>query len=449
MKRFVAAALISFYVLALILDRAAGVIYGVLALCGLLMIAYGRTESGTTFWQATRLYWPLNLAMAAPLIAVLAHQISTGHFASRSGDSPSRLALYPLIFWAVSLVPLKYLRQVQWAFVVGAFLSAIKMYVLTDEGKDRYGTDFIPIIIFAEMGLLLGIFAAFSIAWNQRYAILAMLLKLAAAGAVMYAAYISRSRGPWLTILVFGLIVFAAAKSLRRIDKLLISFMAGAVLAAAVASYFQPGSIVRERITVAQSNIQEYVDGKNVDTSLGIRFQLWRGSWILFKENPVFGVGVENYQSALQDLARRQIISPTAATFPHSHNDILFMMAKLGLFGLAAILMVYFVPLYYFARDFRNSDKEIRSVAAMGIAQSLGIMTLGLTDVVFLWWEIFPFYSISVALFLAYIVRRKTCLSDRNEHCQNGKGSTGKSSDKRETERASSDNLFSSCLAAN
>ena len=73
MKRFVAAALVSFYVLALILDRAAGVIYGVLALCGLLAITYGRTESGKTFWQTTRHYWPLNLAMAAPLIAVLAH----------------------------------------------------------------------------------------------------------------------------------------------------------------------------------------------------------------------------------------------------------------------------------------------------------------------------------------------------------------------------------------
>jgi O-antigen ligase len=90
------------------------------------------------------------------------------------------------------------------------------------------------------------------------------------------------------------------------------------------------------------------------------------------------------------------------------------MMAKLGLFGLVAIMAVYFVPLYYFAGDVRNRDKEIRSVAAMGMALTLGIMTLGLTDVVFLWWEIFPFYSISIALFLAYIVHRKTCLSDRD-----------------------------------
>lgn len=429
MKRLVTAALVSFYVLALILDRAAGVIYGILVLFGLMAIAFGWTVSGKTFWQTTKHYWPLNLAMAAPLIAVLAHQISTGHFASRSTDSPSRLALYALIFWVVSLVPLKYLKHVQWAFVAGAFLSAIKMYVLTNGGTDRYGTDFIPIIIFAEMTLLLGVFSAFSIAWNGHDQKLAVLLKLIAAGAAIYAAYISQSRGPWLTILVFGAIAFAAAKNLRRIDKILISLVACALLIAALGSYFQPDSIVRQRITAAQDNVQEYIDGKNVDTSLGIRFQLWRGSWVLFKENPVFGVGVQNYPLALEDLARRKIISPAAATFPHSHNEILFMMAKLGLFGLIAILAIYFVPLYYFAVDLRNRDGEIRSVAAMGMALSLGIMTLGLTDVVFLWWEIFPFYSISIALFLAYITRRKLYLSDSGGNSQGEKDILQRKSD--------------------
>lgn len=429
MKRLVTAALVSFYVLALILDRAAGVIYGALVLFGILAIAFRWTVSGKTFWQTTKHYWPLNLAMASPLIAVLAHQISTGHFAARSTDSPSRLALYALIFWVVSLVPLKYLKHVQWAFVAGAFLSAIKMYVLTDGGEHRYGTDFIPIIIFAEMALLLGVFSAFSIAWNGRHKKLAVLLKLVAAGAAMYTVYISQSRGPWVTIFVFGAIAFAAATDLRRIDKILISAIVPALLIVALGSSLQPGSIVRERIVAAQSNIQEYLDGKNVDTSLGIRFQLWRGSWVLFKENPIFGVGVENYPLALQDLARRKIISPIAAALPHSHNDILFMMAKLGLFGLIAILAIYFVPLYYFAVDLRNRDGEIRSVAAMGMALSLGIMTLGLTDVVFLWWEIFPFYSISIALFLAYITRRKLYLSDSGGHFQNEKDIVQRRSD--------------------
>jgi O-antigen ligase len=42
-------------------------------------------------------------------------------------------------------------------------------------------------------------------------------------------------------------------------------------------------------------------------------------------------------------------------------------------------------------------------------------MTLGLTDVVFLWWEIFPFYSISIAMFLAFILHRKAECGDKTK----------------------------------
>jgi O-antigen ligase len=109
----------------------------------------------------------------------------------------------------------------------------------------------------------------------------------------------------------------------------------------------------------------------------------------------------------LKDLAARKIISPIAAEQQHSHNEALFMMSRLGLFGLAALLAVYFVPAFYFWREMRNEDREIRGAAGMGLALCFGIMVPGLTDVVFLWWEVFPFYAIGSALFLAYIIRRK------------------------------------------
>jgi hypothetical protein len=54
---------------------------------------------------------------------------------------------------------------------------------------------------------------------------------------------------------------------------------------------------------------------------------------------------------------------------------------------------------------------------------------LGLTDVVFLWWEIFPFYSISIALFLAYITRRKLYLSDNEGTLQDEEDIAGRKSD--------------------
>ncbi len=256
------------------------------------------------------------------------------------------------------------------------------------------------------MALLLGVFSTLSIAWNKSDNKAVIFFKIAALCAGLYAAYLSQSRGVWLTIPVFAVIAGLAAKNIRSSYKL--SAITFFVILLGAVSYF--GNIVKERVLVAESDISQYSVGANVDTSLGIRLQLWRGSWVLFKEHPIFGVGVENFPKALEDLSKRNIITPLSATFPHSHNEILFMMSRLGLFGLLAILALYFVPAYYFSRELRDNDSEIRYTAAMGLALCLGFIILGLVDVVFLWWEIYPYYVVSIAFFLTYIIKRKKIL---------------------------------------
>ncbi|MEO6919977.1 MAG: O-antigen ligase family protein [Collimonas sp.] len=409
-KLLVTALLIAFYILALVVDRSAGVIYGLLLLFGLVFLASGKNPDDKSFIQLLKKYWPLHLAMCAWLIAVFANQIGSGHFLGRTYDPPFRLAMFIMVFWVMSFLPIKYLKHVQWAWVIGAFLSAIKIHVLTGGGAMRYGSDFIPIIIFGELTLLLGVFSVLSIVWNKPENKVAIFFKIAALCAGLYAAYLSQSRGVWLTILVFVVIALLVTKNIRSSYKLsvVISFM---IFLGAV-SYF--GDIVKERVLVGESDLTQYSVGKNVDTSLGIRLQLWRGSWILFTEHPLTGVGVEGFPMALEDLSRRNIISPLSATFPHSHNEILFMMSKLGLFGLFAILALYCTPAYYFFRSIRDNDPEIRYVAAMGLALCFGFFTLGLVDVVFLWWEIYPYYTISIAFFLIYIMKKKELSGKEN-----------------------------------
>jgi O-antigen ligase len=370
-----AAALAAFYVLALIVDRAAGVIYGLLILFGFAAIACRRKVAGFSFVQLMRRYWPLLLAMAAPLIAVLANELSRGQLSTRNIDAPSRLALFAFALWAVWLVPLPRLRQLQWTFIT----------------------------IFIEMGMLLGAYGLFSIAWNTPRDKLAIVLKLLAGVAILYGSYLSQSRGAWVTIPVFAAIGFIAARSIRPKTKLAIA----ATLIVALALGANHDSRIRERIELARNDIQQYMQRTDVDTSIGIRFQLWRGSLVIFSEHPLFGVGIDRYRSALHDLAQRKIISPLASTYAHSHNEILFTMARLGLVGLFALLALYLVPASYFVRELRDDDGQVRAAASMGLSLCLGIMVLGLTDVVLLWWEVFPFYSLGVASFIVFIAKRK------------------------------------------
>lgn len=396
-----------FYAFALVVDRFAGVVYTLLLLSALIGIVLRAKPEGKSFLAMVKEYWPLMLTMATPLIAVLAHQLSVGHFVARSYDAQSRLALFALIFWAMLFIPIRYMAQVQWGLMLGVLLCAVKIYVLTDGGKTRYGTDFIPIITFAQLVLLMGVFCVLSIGWNTTRSKLLAGLKIVMVCIGMYVAYLSQSRGVWATIPVFVIIAGLVVRHIPSVYK----FSIAVLFAVCIGGAFHYGSILKERIAVAETDIKQYTSGTQVDTSLGIRFQLWHGSWILFKEHPLFGVGIETYPKALNELSERKVISPFSASLPHSHNEILFMMARLGIFGLLSILAIYFVPLYYFAREVLHPDIQVRCAAGMGMSLSLGFFTLGLVDVVFLWWECYPYYAIGTAFFLTYIIKRKNQLA--------------------------------------
>lgn len=400
--------LILFYLLALIIDRFAGGLYIFLALLACIYLMLLRKEQWMAFKQLNKKYWVLVVSMCSLLLATLIHSVGTGQWASRSFDSPLRLALFSLILWLFQLLPLKYLRPVQWAIVGGAILAVIKIYILTKGGTIRYGTDFIPIIIFGELAFLLGAFATFSIDWNGTNKKWKTALKLFALLCGFYAAYMSLSRGVWASIpVVLSITYFLWSPSVK------IKVLTGAagLFVVMIIGIFSFNSSVQDRIATAKNDIIQYENKTNVDTSLGLRFQVWHGSFVLFEEHPLFGVGAENYVDALGRLRDRNVISDSAATLPHAHNEVLFMMAKLGIFGLFSILSLYLAPAYYFASAICSTDLETRSAAAMGLALCTGFFMLGLVDVLFLWWEIFPFYAISIAFFLSVIIRRRTLTS--------------------------------------
>ncbi len=403
LKFFAAALFALFFAFALVVDRLAGATYSLMIITGMVTAVSGLHPDGLRFLSFLRRYWLVSVAMMLPLVAVLINQLVTGHYASRAYDAQSRLALFLFMFWLVLFLPLDYLKKLQWFMVGGAILALIKMYILSKGGEDRYGTDFIPIIICAHMGMLLGVFSALSLGWPHPRSRLFVAAKLVALGAGLYMAYLSGSRGVWMTIPIYAAISGMALKHIKRGYKLaalgLFVIMVGASLTFSHS--------IKERLAVAQVDLREYSTGVDKDTSLGTRLQLWNGSWILFKEHPLVGVGIDRYQKSLGELAERKLLSPSAAELPHSHNEMLFMMVRLGSLGALALLAIYLVPLWMFARQCRHADHEIRSSAAMGMSLVAGFMVLGLVDVVFLWWECYPFYGIGVAYCLACIHKRQ------------------------------------------
>lgn len=356
------------------------------------------------FSQLLKDYWPLHLAMASLVIAVFLNQLLTGKFAVKYYDTALRIGLFAPVLWMVLALPLNYLKKIQWAFVLGAVLAVIKIHLLTTGGVIRpQNIGFLATIPFSDMALLFGVIALVSIGWNSLDEKLAVLLKVLACGAGIYVTILSQTRGSWLAIPVFAVTALMLLRNIRiryRLTILVITLVA-------LGTVFTCSDVVKTRIAAAKSDMTQYADQENTDTSLGVRLQLWRASWELFKENPVVGVGRENFSDGLESLAARNIITPLATSFSHSHNEILFNMAILGVFGLLAILSIYLVPGYYFARELRNPDSIVRTAAGMGLVLCLGFFVFGLTDMMFFWSVLGGVYSMSVAAFFACIIKRK------------------------------------------
>lgn len=396
--------------LLLIFRRAGNLSFYALLLLAMVIAACRVRPDGRTLLGLVREYWPLHLAMAGMVIAIFINQLVLQDFAAKTYDYPSRMAFFFVLLWVALLLPYRLMKHLQWAFVAGALLSAIKMYVVTDHGVTRIYQDFTVMIPFTQMTLILGFLSVLLIGYqmnNKAWGRIGTGLKLLAGAGGIYAAYLSQTRGAWPAIPVFVFITIFALKRHVSTRALLVRF---AIFLVLITVLFGATNSVRQRVAEAQHDLTEYYKKNNPATSLGVRLQLWDVSWSLFAKHPLVGVGSAGFGTALLDLGRHKIISQDAMVQPHSHNEILYNMATLGIFGLISILCLYLVPGFYFLRDMRHTDREIRVTAGMGLILCSGFLIQGFTDVMFIWSTSDNFYSILAAILFAFIIKRKKML---------------------------------------
>ncbi|MFC6522031.1 O-antigen ligase family protein [Undibacterium arcticum] len=349
--------------------QGANVCFYLLVLFALVGLACRVKPLDKSFTLILREHWPVMLAMAGTAVAIFLHQLSDGQFSFKPYDLPSRLALFALIFWALLLVPGTAFRQIQWGLAVGTVIAAIKLYAESHAGELRPVDSFsTPLVPFGNLALLMGALALLSIGWNKPGDKISIAGKVIAGCAGLYASYLSQARGGWVAIPLFIFIAAALYSHLRTRYKLLTMTL----LAALILAIGTHSTMVRNRIVAAETDIAGYIEGKNVNTSLGLRWQIWQASWLIFKEHPVVGIGQDRFPAAIQKLAEQHVMTAEAAIQPHSHNDIMYKMATFGTVGVLALLSVYFVPAFYFLRRMRDPDQETRTIASMGLALCLG-----------------------------------------------------------------------------
>jgi len=91
---------------------------------------------------------------------------------------------------------------------------------------------------------------------------------------------------------------------------------------------------------------EEYIEGKSrtgtAANAIIVRFELWKGSLLAFKDNIFLGVGTSDYINDYSEIAEKYNLLTKAENFPH--NTYLDLLAETGLFGfLTGFSMILYV----------------------------------------------------------------------------------------------------------
>ena len=300
------------------------------------------------------------------------------HYSSRAYDLPSRFLAAAIALFFV----LKYPPRLTWLWaglatgglLAGSWAGYQKIFLHVDRAQG-----FTHVIQFGNISMLTGLFCLAGLAWactrpNKRGWIL--FLGLGAIGGIAGSLF-SGSRGGWIGLPLIALIFFRVYHQYfsLRLKTLLIS----AVVALAVVIYSVPQFGVQQRVHEAINNVTLYSQGSS-DTSVGARFEMWKGASQLFIAKPIFGWGKANYQDAMADLVAQGKASPLVLPFGHPHNEILNNAAKQGIVGILALLFLYIVPLRLFAPGLRAESLTQRSLATAGFLLPIAYIDFGLSQ---------------------------------------------------------------------
>ncbi|HEY5798999.1 MAG TPA: O-antigen ligase family protein [Burkholderiaceae bacterium] len=376
-----------------------------------VLLQLPKVAAGASREQVRTAAW-VTAGCTAYFLVSLARMI-TDHGRLGMIDGPSRLLLaISCVFFVLHFKP-----PAHWFWaglcIGGVAVGLLALYQKLALGMERAeGFTHHP-ISFGDLAVALGLmaFCAASVFRRTRWAFAPVLALVCCLGASL----LSGSRGGWLALLVAAPVLARYRGTLSRRLLAYASLLAIVLLAVAVAV---PATGVASRLCLIVQEVRAYFEQGDFSTSIGIRLELWKASWLIFLDHPLFGAGRNQFEAALQALASQgRIAYSPALGYASSHNDALYFLATGGLVDFVCLLLLYLAPLaYFFSVLERRPPADAQAVsgrlcpkpaAVAGVLLVLSFMAFGLTDVMF--WLMAPteFYAVMVCLLIGFCLGAK------------------------------------------
>ncbi|MEZ8720202.1 O-antigen ligase family protein [Vibrio pomeroyi] len=200
------------------------------------------------------------------------------------------------------------------------------------------------------------------------------------------------SRGPLLAVIFIGLVVLFKMMIQHRQYRALFGISAMIVFSVFLMSKYE---MVSERIDYSMHEYHEISQG-NMDTSIGLRLQMYQAGLDFFVDSPLLGIGgdkevqLDKLSFTPTNLGKRFIVNA------HLHNNYIDKVASSGLVGFALLLLglmyplfnsryklspivllpvVYFSFMCLFDSPFRNGDLAVMYFVFVGVLLKLQVRT--------------------------------------------------------------------------
>lgn len=295
------------------------------------------------------------------------------HLPSRSYDNFSRFLFAVPVLLLLLRFPIKPIYL--WAGIalgaLGAGVVAVMDFYVY--GELRAGGYNNP-IQFGDIAILFPCLLMAGFSWAKQHSRSMVIIFVVGIVSGILASLLSGARGGWL-VLPFALALFYFVNDFHKNTRSAVIFIIAILCAAVFAYYFLSPDIVQIRINYAISDVQQYLQTNNANTSLGARIVLWQASLPLIAEQPLLGWGsVANYVSLSGDS------TDIFQHFNHFHNDFLDALVKRGLLGGAALFIIYVVPAVLFARQLKQCVPSKQPLVYAGLILVVATFIFGLTQ---------------------------------------------------------------------
>lgn len=159
------------------------------------------------------------------------------------------------------------------------------------------------------------------------------------------------------------------------------------------------------RLNTTVFEIEQLAVAGNYDpkTGIGARIELWLAGWETFKNHPILGIGVGDYQKSAALLVASGYSNSIVVKHNHVHNEFLMALTERGIVGFIALLAIFLIPLRSFWRAAKSSDPRLQQMGIGGTITVIAVMHFGLTEAIFDRTLHITFYTFAVAFFLAGI----------------------------------------------